>query len=213
MSKRLSMLFTAIVLVAVLVMSPGITAFASVADGTYEVNYEMKEAKSENTSIADGYFSKPATLRVENGVKTIQITVTGADMIKELTAPSGPVQVVSEDPNNDTRVVKFRVDGDLADPVSMKMHIVVPDLYDMEHTARAVFDVSNLPEAGSGEGSTETGTETENETNTESNQEKEEEIDNPQTGDDTPIALYVSLLVASVAIFTVYKVRFSNQEG
>src|SRR5699024_5049720 len=112
MSKRLSMLFTAIVLVAVLVMSPGITAFASVADGTYEVNYEMKEAKSENTSIADGYFSKPATLRVENGVKTIQITVTGADMIKELTAPSGPVQVVSEDPNNDTRVVKFRVDGD-----------------------------------------------------------------------------------------------------
>src|SRR5690625_7507396 len=110
----------------------------------------MKEAGNENTSIADGYFSKPATLTVKNGVKHIQLTVTSSSMVKSLSAPSGPVNVVSEDKGNETRTVKFKVD-DLSQPVNMEMHIVVPDLYDMTHTARADFDVSGLPAAGSAE--------------------------------------------------------------
>src|SRR5699024_1735265 len=135
-----------------IVFLPFNSASAAVAVGTYEVNYEMKEANSENTSIADGYFSKPATLTVENGVQTIQLTVTSAEMIKSLSAPSGPVSVVND--NGDTRTVKFKVDGDLSQPVAMDMHIVVPDLYDTTHTARAVFDVSGLA-GGSDESSNE----------------------------------------------------------
>src|SRR5690625_1266987 len=75
-------------------------------------------------------------------------------MIKSLSAPSCPVDDVSEDTANDTSTVKFKVDGDLSQPVSMDMNIVVPDMpampggYDKDHTARAVFDVSGLPEAG-----------------------------------------------------------------
>lgn len=197
MSKRLSILFTAIALAVVLIVSPVTSAFASIADGSYEINYEMKEARSDNTSIADGYFSKPAKLIVENGTKHIQLTLTGADMIKELTAPTGPVQVISENKENNSRVVKFRVDGDLSQPVTMKMHIVVPDMYDMEHSARAVFDLSGLPKAGSEAKGSETKTDEKSET----------VVENPQTGDRTPIALYVTLLIGSVAIFTVYRLR------
>src|SRR5690625_5808899 len=84
MNKKFSSLLlivTALVLTITLGL-PKETVFADIADGTYEVNYEMKEAGSDNTSIADGYFSKPATLTVENGTKYIQLTVTSADMVE-----------------------------------------------------------------------------------------------------------------------------------
>src|SRR5690625_1666658 len=162
MSKKfpLLMALTAIVLTITFVVLPTGSASASIADGSYQINYEMKEASSNSTSIADGYFTKPATLTVENGTQYIQLTVTSADMVKSLSAPSGPVTVVSD--NGDTRTVKFRVDGDLSQPVNMSMHVVVPEEalpggYDMEHTARAVFDVSGLPAAGAGGSSTANG--------------------------------------------------------
>lgn len=197
-------LFTALIaIIFSIVVFPFGIAFADIADGTYTIDYEMKEANSQNTSIADGYFSKPATLTVKNGVKHIQLTVTSSSMIKSLSAPSGPVDVISE--GGDTRTVKFSVDGDLSQPVNMDMHIVVPDSkempggYDMNHTARAVFDVSELDKAGSG------GEANTSENTTEGTGQAE---DNPPTGDNSQIALYVMLLVGSaVAIFVVRKLR------
>lgn len=211
MMKRVTsfMALTAIILTISLFGSPQAT-FAEIADGTYKVNYEMKEAGNENTSIADGYFSKPATLTVENGVKTIQLTVTGADMIKSLSAPNGPVDVISE--NGDTRTVKFRVDGDLSQPVNMNMHIVVPDIpempggYDMEHTARAVFDVSGLDKAGSTSGD-----DNSSDDGVGGNNDSGKAVENPPTGDSTPITLYSILLLGSaVGIFAVWKSRLAR---
>lgn len=200
MNKKFSasMLLTAFLITATLVLFPVGSVFAQIADGSYEINYEMKESGSDSTSIADGYFSKPATLTVKDGVQYIQLTVTSSDMIKSLSTPNGPVEVVSE--GDDTRVVKFRVDGDLSKPLNMEMHIVVPDLYDTTHTARAVFDVSGLPSPS------ETSTTTSEQVSGGSG----DEVTNPQTGDRTPIALYVTLLLGSIAIFTVYKLRVAR---
>jgi len=202
MFKKRSLFTALIAIIFSIVILPHGTAFADIADGTYQINYEMKEAGSESTSIADGYFTSPAKLTVENGVNTVQITLTGAEMIKSLSAPSGPVTVISD--NGDTRVVQFTVDN-LSQPVSMKMHIVVPDSeampggYDMEHTARAVFDVSGLDKAGASSGG--------NDSNgTAESTEKAE--DNPPTGDNSQIGLYAMLLVGSaIAFFAVRKLR------
>lgn len=207
MKKKFSFIvvLTAFIFTLSLIVSPVGSVFAEIADGSYQVNYEMKEKSSDNASIADGYFSKPATLTVKDGVKHIQLTVTGADMIKKLVAPSGSVSVVSD--NGDTRTVKFRVDGDLSQPVPLEMDIVVPDLYDTTHTARAVFDVSGLPEAGAKsttEGSEESGG------NEDSSNGTPTPVDNPPTADETPVALYITLLLSSIAIFTVYKLRFAK---
>lgn len=146
MNKGLSfrLITFAIIFTLSMIIIPQKLIHAEIKDGTYDVNYEMKEAGNDNTSIADGYFSKPATLTVDGGVQYIQLTITSSSMVKSLSAPSGPVDIVREDEGNETRTVKFREDGDLSEPVSMEMHVVVPDLYDMEHTARAVFDVSGL---------------------------------------------------------------------
>jgi len=197
---------TALISIFSLIFVPQGTIFADIADGTYEVNYEMKEAGSDNTSIADGYFSKPATLTVENGTKYIQLTVTSADMVESLSGPNGPVEVVSE--GDDTRTVKFSVDGDLTQPVNMEMHIIVPDIpempggYDMTHTARAVFDVSGLDQAGS------TATEessSDDEVSVAAGTDKNEK--NPPTGDNSSILLYVILLLGSMSVLFFAKKR------
>src|SRR5699024_5985961 len=205
MNKKFSSLLliaTALVLTITLGL-PKETVFADIADGTYEINYEMKEAGSENTSIADGYFSKPATLTVENGTKYVQLTVTSASMIKSLSAPSGPVDVVSE--GDDTRTVKFRVDGDLSQPVNMEMHIVVPDLYDTTHTARAVFDTSGLDTAA---GSSATNDDSDDEAAAAGSSDSGKTEENPPTGDNSQLALYAVLLLASVGgIFVIWKTR------
>lgn len=215
MGKKFSlwMALTAIVLTITFVVSPAGNVSAAIADGSYQINYEMKEAGSDSTSIADGYFSKPATLTVENGAQYIQLTVTSADMVKSLSAPSGPVTVISD--SGDTRTVKFRVDGDLSQPVNMSMHVVVPEEalpggYDMTHTARAVFNVSGLPTAGAGESAT-----TESATSGDSADngvaETGEAVENPPTGDSSNIVLYTLLLAGSgIALFAVRKFRSAH---
>jgi len=209
MRKKISsfITLTAIALATFFLVSP---VSAEIADGTYDVNYEMKEESSENTSIADGYFTSPAKLTVENGLQHIQLTLTGSDMIQSLSAPTGPVKVLSEDTANKTRVVQFKVDGDLASPLNMNMHIIVPDLYDQQHTARAVFNVSGLPQASAAVASDEDTTEeaavagdaTNNGSGT------GEVVENPKTGENSSVALYGLLMVAAlVGFFAIWKLR------
>ncbi len=205
MKNKLSLftVLTAMILTIFFVATP---AFAQFADGTYELNYEMKEAGSENTSIADGYFTSPATLTVKDGVQTIQLTVTGSSMIKSLSTPAGPVTIVSEDTANEKRTVKFNVAGDLSQPLNMDMHITVPDLYDQTHTARAVFDVSNLPQASQDDN---TADETAGAADTTDNGTGTGEVvDNPKTGEDSSMILYGLLMAgAVVGLFAIWKLR------
>lgn len=201
MKKRLSIALTAIIAAIFLVIIPTNSAFA-IADGTYNVSYKVVEAGNNNVSIADGYFSKPAKLTVENGKNYVQMTLTDSDYIKSLSGPYGNVTVVSE--GNNTRVVKMQV-GDLSQPVTMNMHIVVPEeiagmKYDHHHTARAIFDVNGLGSASSNAKEA-SGESTSGDT-----------VENPPTGDQTSIALYITLLLASVALFTVYRLRFARNE-
>lgn len=114
-------------------------------DGTYEIDYIVKHATEDKTSSADNFMSKPATLKVENGNKYIELQLTSSSMIKSLTVPSGEVDVISENKENDTRVVGFEVDGNLSEPVKIDMHVVVPGFYDTTHSARAFFNVSDVP--------------------------------------------------------------------
>ncbi len=227
-------IFATLALIISLVSLPANTAFAAMADGTHDISYEIQEAGGGSVSIADGYFSKPAKLTVNGSSQSIQLTLTSADMIKSLSVQGTPVEVVSD--SGDTRVVKFKV-KDASKPVDMKMHVVVPDLYDTEHGARAIFDVGSVPAEASTPAKADDGKKTKDEKATSgsdddgeettkdssSNDDGEtaeessdkgaagkEDVDNPPTGDNTPIALYIGLLVGSIVLFTVYKFRFAR---
>lgn len=151
-------LFTPPFFVAVLfcifaaVQLPGAVA-ANLPDGTYAVEYEMLQADNDSVSIANDYFEKPATLTVNQGESFVQFTVNRSEWVKVLKAASGDsfvdVDVVSEDPENDQRVIAFKVDGDIAEPVRMQMHIVIEEMepaYDHKYTVRLDFDVENMQE-------------------------------------------------------------------
>lgn len=205
MKKKASLFSGVIALLFTLsfVILPIEVTYAEIADGTYDIDYEMKEASSESTSIADGFFSKPATLTVEDGEKHIELTVTSSDMIQSLSAPTGEVDIVDENEDEDTRTVKFRVDQDLSEPLEMEMHVIVPDLYDMTHTARAVFDVES--ETADEENTEEDNTE---EVNEEPDNEEEEafaentdeNVENAEASDSTSNALWITLAIVGVII-------------
>lgn len=214
MTKRLSIVAVITALVLSLVFVPVDSASAQYADGTYDVSYEMKEANNNNTSIADGYFQKPAKVTIDGGTATVQITVSSADMVKSLSGPGGSMNVVSE--SGDTRTYNFQMDAsDLSSPVSMDMNIVVPDLpelpggYDRDHTARAVFDVSGLKKAGAGGSAKDDGGEVAGDKD---NKAGDKDADNPKTGDDSPILMYTILLIgAAGALVLVRKLRPANE--
>src|SRR5690625_2620272 len=220
-------IFATIALIFSLVSLPSNTAYAAMADGTHNINYEIQEAGGGGASIADGYFTKPAKLTVDGNTHTIELTVTSAEMIKSLSVQGTPVNVVSD--SGDSRTVKFNV-SDASKPVNLDMHVNVTELYDQKHKAQTTFDVKRIPE-----GSTKSNEEQKNEeptsnnnndneesTNSSTNNEENEvtagasdndakkDVENPPTGDDTPIALYIGLLVGSFILFAVYRFRFAR---
>jgi|GEM_PF-2063355 len=220
-------IFATIALIFSLVSLPSNTAYAAMADGTHNINYEIQEAGGGGASIADGYFTKPAKLTVDGNTHTIELTVTSAEMIKSLSVQGTPVNVVSD--SGDSRTVKFNV-SDASKPVNLDMHVIVPDLYDQDHKAQAHFDVSGIPEASSDsndeqkseEPTSNNNNDNDESTNSSSNNDENEvtagasdndakkDVENPPTGDDTPIALYIGLLVGSIILFAVYRFRFAR---
>lgn len=206
MKKRFLFLLTLSAFVFAFLFQPVGSVFAEFADGTYTIPYELKEAGSDNTSIADGYFQKPGKLIVENGVNYVELTITNSEWVKSLSGPYGSENVVSEDKANDTRTVRLQVD-DLSNPVNLNMHVVVPENiagmeYDHEHAVRAVFDVSGVDLAKTQQASSDIGDE---------ETAQQEVVENPQTSDHSPIGLYVVLIFASIAVFIFYRVRLAKE--
>lgn len=200
--KNKALIFLALCsMVLTLVFLPaGNASAATFADGTYDVPFELKEAGSNNTSIADGYFSKPAKLIVKNGVNYVQLTVSSSDYVKSISGPNGGATVISD--GGDTRTVQLQI-SDLSNPVTLSMHVVVPEEvagmpYDHNHTVRAEFDVSGVATgtSGSNENANQGGT--------------DDVVENPQTGDTSSIGLYVTLLLASIGVFALYRFRLAR---
>lgn len=140
------------VLVSMIAVVP-LSVAADLSDGTYVVEYEMLQAENDSVSIANDYFEKPAILTVDGEAQYIQFTVNRSDWVKVLEAADGEsfvdVAVVSEDPENDQRVIAFKVDGDISEPVFMQMHIVIKDMepaYDHKYTVRLNFDLETIQE-------------------------------------------------------------------
>lgn len=199
-----------------LVLPGHVVGAVTYESGTYDLPFELKEAGNNNTSIADGYFTKPAKLIVKNGVNYIQLTTTESDWVKSISGPQGSGTVISE--SGGSRTVQLEV-GDLSNPVNLKMHVVVPEdiagmEYDNHHSVRADFNTSGVPTA-SKETPQQENDKTENTTKEEVSSNESTEVtkdttENPRTGDSSSIGLYMILLVGSVGIFALYKTRLAK---
>lgn len=213
MKKKMLYSFIILATIVTYLIVPQDSAFAEVADGQYNLNFQVLRADSDGVSIGNDYFNKPATLSVENGVKHVQITLNHSDYIKSLSGPNGAVSIVSENESAKTRVVKFKV-TDISKPIQMNMHIAF-NLegmdYDQQHKARIKFDTSNLTATG-GQATTNKKTETTDSKSTESKATGVEKVENPKTGDETPVAMLVLLLAASsIVLFGTVKSLRANK--
>lgn len=117
---------------------------ATVADGTYSLNYQVNKPGSSSASMANDYFLKPAQLIVNNGKMTVQLTINKSAWVTEFTPPGGAT-VISSNPAADQRVVQFNISS-LKPTVAMKIDIDDID-YHHSYSVDFVFDGSGLPEA------------------------------------------------------------------
>lgn len=140
----------------IFIFSPIQNAFAEtsldqLAEGAYSIEYVILHAETDSVSIANDYFEKPATLYIENGERFIQFPLNHSQWTKELQAPLGDsfvdVDVISEDEEADVRVVEFKLDRGLTEPLEFKMHVLIEEMepvYDHRYTVRFDFDESSI---------------------------------------------------------------------
>ena len=186
-------------------------------DGEYTVDYSVLHASNNEKSMADSYFVKPGKLIVKDGKVVARLTVN-TEFITEFLVGSKAVTVISKSGNS--TVVEFPV-ADLANPTVGNIHVVIPELnYDHWYEIRFLFDVSDLPVEGIDndfdqinheDTNAEDGT-TDNGENLEFNRDGDTTADetktaettnkviNAKTGDTAQIALYLSLLLISLAV-------------
>jgi len=111
----------------------------------------MLQAENDSVSIANDYFEKPATLTIDKGGQYLQFTVNHAKWIKFIKSANGEsfadVNMVSENLENDTRVIAFKVDGDITEPLLLQMHVVIKEMepsYDHKYSVRLNLDLATM---------------------------------------------------------------------
>ncbi|WP_186672553.1 NEAT domain-containing protein [Sporosarcina sp. BP05] len=152
MNKKLVIPFSFILYLSMMVgfHTPRVIA-ADLSDGTYVVDYEMLQAENDSVSIANDYFEKPAKLTIDKDGQYLQFTLNHAKWVKFIKSVSGEsfadVDVVNEDLENDKRVIAFKIDGDVTEPLLMQMHVIIKEMepsYDHKYSVRLNLDLETM---------------------------------------------------------------------
>ncbi|KYG90878.1 heme uptake protein IsdC [Metasolibacillus sp. FSL K6-0083] len=209
-----------VLMLGVFILAPNYS-HAQLADGTYDIQYQVNKPSSISASMANDYFLKPAKVIMKNGKATVQLTIKNSAWVTEFNPPGGAT-VISQNAAADTRVVQFAV-ANLGNPVTVAMKIDIDDInYHHGYSVDFVFDAAGIPQAT--EQNTQTNKEsskavnnvskTPSSSNVEDNGNKadgtvsaSEKVENPQTSDSLPY-LFIFMLIASVLVF--YKTKKMN---
>ena len=142
MRKSFFIFFAALFLVA---FTLPINSSAAIADGTYDVSYQVNKPGSNSASMANDYFLKPAKLIVNNGKMTMQLTIKNSSWVTQFNPPGG-AKVISSNESADQRIVQFPVSN--ANLVTIAMKIDIDDIdYHHSYSVDFVFNSGGLPEA------------------------------------------------------------------
>lgn len=208
-----------VLILGVFIVTPNYS-HAQLADGTYNIPYQVNKPSSISASMANDYFLKPAKVTMKNGKATVQLTIKNSAWVTEFNPPGG-ASVINQNAGADTRVVQFSI-SDLSKPVTVAMKIDIDDInYHHSYSVDFIFDASSIPQATT-EKNTQTNanssnnnvSKTPNSSNAvvSGNKANEvvganEQVENPQTSDSLPY-VFIFMLIASALVF--YKVRPTN---
>ncbi|MDQ0272533.1 NEAT domain-containing protein [Cytobacillus purgationiresistens] len=188
-------------------VSSVLPASAQIADGTYSVSYSVVKPDSGSASMADGYFAKPATVKVKGGKLQVKLNTTSS-MIKEFQVESGgslkDVAVLAT--NGEQKTVQFTVDS-ISSPVNAKIHVIADASYDHWYSIRLAFNEGSMSAIQLDEPAKESGSATTGETGGSENKQTATngssnagQVDNPETGDSTAMYALIAVLCGSSLI-------------
>ncbi len=139
--------------------TPG-TPGKGIADGTYSIHFNALHATKDQKSAMAQYLLSPATLTVSKGKYEASFTIKDSTTVTEFkTEQNGTLtdaDIVSEDKNANTRVVKFKV-ADLDAILNAQVHVSTTypgGVYEMDHKLRLQFDRSSITAKGPDNGTT-----------------------------------------------------------
>ncbi len=137
-------------LLAVALLLPGFQAYADtkLADGTYTADYLVLKAEDDSVSMANDYWEKPATVMINSGKITIQLTVNHSMWVTEFKVPGGggyiDTKVIETNKKDDKRRVEFTA-ASVTEPILSKIHVTVAEIdYDHDYTIRISFDMDSF---------------------------------------------------------------------
>lgn len=124
-------------------------AAADTSVRSYEVDFKVLKAETDEKSAADEYVQKPAKITVEDGVGFAEITLLKSSWITAFEIEQeGELQaadVVSEDASADTRTVKFAL-SDIREKLTARIAVEVAAMnYQGDYTVQLQFDTSGMP--------------------------------------------------------------------
>ncbi|MCR8657282.1 NEAT domain-containing protein [Paenibacillus endoradicis] len=149
-------LLTVVVMSLLLVLLGTSHAMAATAleDGEYTINYEILrgDTKDDSTSLADGYWNKPAKVFVKDGNITVQTTINQNGWVVAFsTQYNGKMvdaKVVSTNEKANSRVTEFKV-SNFNDMLLSEMTVEIPEMdYFHSYDVRFKFYPDSLKSVG-----------------------------------------------------------------
>ncbi|KOS26353.1 cell surface protein [Bacillus anthracis] len=151
MLKQLKMIIAAFTILITFITTLGLQktkADTKLADGKYNIAFKVLKSNKDEESRMNKYFESPATLTVKNGKKYVSFTVKNSSWIKSFQIEKDgefvETKVLSENKEENTRVVEFEVD-DLSKKLNAKVKVDIPIInYHHSYDIRIAFDRNSI---------------------------------------------------------------------
>jgi len=194
--KKLHKIFSVAVLSFILFFATTVNNAFAEDSGTF--NYEILKYNTNDTSIANDYFNKPAKYVKKNGKLYVQITVNHSHWITGMSIEGHKEKIINKNAAKDERTSEFEV-SKVSGKVQGKIDVYInekvngkPFLYDHHYNITYKFNgPSNVVGNGSSSASTTGNDTTGGTTNTGTGG-----VENPQTSAGIPGYIYIVPAVA-----------------
>ncbi|HDC6215606.1 TPA: heme uptake protein IsdC [Staphylococcus aureus] len=209
--KNILEVFNTTILALIIIIATFSNSANAADSGT--LNYEVYKYNTNDTSIANDYFNKPAKYIKKNGKLYVQITVNHSHWITGMSIEGHKENIISKNTAKDERTSEFEV-SKLNGKIDGKIDVYIdekvngkPFKYDHHYNITYKFngptDVAGANAPGKDDKNSASGSDKGSDGTTtgqsESNSSNKDKVENPQTNAGTPAYIY-AIPVASVAL-------------
>ncbi|MCO6571643.1 heme uptake protein IsdC [Staphylococcus lugdunensis] len=212
------------------IFSFGILSSSSAFAEGQSLNYEVLKYNTNDTSIANDYFNKPATVVERNGKKYVQITVNHSHWITGMSIEGKNEKIINTNKAKDERTSEFevsktsgKVDGKISVYINEKVN-GKPFKYDHHYNITYKFSgkdsgsssaatpgINKSENGGTGSAASDAGDGTSSDSNSTSTDGSS--VENPQTSAGTPAYVYLIPVVAVVFLMLSVAILKRNRKG